>query len=347
MNIDEFKYVFSKLGRKARTIDEIAYKKEVICPAEIIPGKKAKFLDGQFEKIINFHYESSLELEQKRVMGHDREHHETIAWHIRDITLHSNRMYKSGFVSHFPTDYRKFESSANSHASSYALCTSWAGIKYFGHWLHDDVVTYEIAKKYGDVISLPTAPWSDKDAYTKYFDQNWNNHLYGKIHSLVIFQDYSQNSNKVARYQALRKKIRRKLSEAETNQDKLVYLRRGATGKNRRILENEDDLINSLDKKGFIVVDIEKHSGHEIVEQMLGANLVVTLEGSQQTHALYTLKDRGALINITPPELFTAVAKDWTEAIGFDFGFLLGDKSEKGFTVNIDNLFKTIDLVNP
>lgn len=347
MNIDKLKYLLSKIANKKKTLDEISYRKEVICEAEVAPSKEAKFLDGQLDKIINFHYESNEKLEKTRIFGVDQTHHETIAWHIRGMTLLSDRMYGHGFVSHFPTKYQKHKTTIeNSSKKYYALSTSWAGVKYFGHWLRDDATTYELAKNYGEIVTLPTPKWQDKNIYAELFEQNWNSHIYGKIDNLVVFQDYAQNTNKVKRYRKLRNKIRSKAS-ASIDRSKCIYLRRGATGINRRIVENEDVLIETLDEKGFTIVDVEKHSGSEIINQMMDANLVVTVEGSQQNHALTTLKNGGALVNITHPEIFTACPKDWADAIGFEFGFMVGDKSDQGFTVNIDDLFRTIDLVNP
>lgn len=123
-----------------------------------------------------------------------------------------------------------------------------------------------------------------------------------------------------------------------------VYLKRGNTGNNIRNLLNENELIQRLQQDGFIIADITKDSFHAIIEKLLDCDLVVTIEGSQHNHALFTLSENGTLINIQSPTIFNNVAKDWCSALGFKHGFTVCEETEGGFRVDIDSLLKVIDI---
>ena len=129
-------------------------------------------------------------------------------------------------------------------------------------------------------------PYPHLQEYQRYFDQDWVPTDRAFIDHLTIFQDFSQNSLKQDRYWDLRKRISRHFPTKDRGA--YVYLRRGRTGEPRTI-QNEPKIIDALTKRGFVVVDVGSDSLAHILETLLSAKLVVSLEGSHVAHCTYTI----------------------------------------------------------
>jgi Glycosyltransferase 61 len=209
----------------------------------------------------------------------------------------------------------------------------------------ENVPTYILAKDFGTPISMRTGVWADKARYGQLFQQSWNQYYSGKVSTLYLFQDFSENSLKVKRYQALRTALRQALRPKYG--DHLVYLKRGGGGgANVRKIENEAALIEELTKKSFKVIDLEKLPVEDAITQLLNAKLVVSLEGSHASHINYTIADGGGVLLLMPPRIFTNIHKGWTDAMGFNYGFVVGDDiDDNSFSMDIGNVLKTIDLM--
>ena len=123
----------------------------------------------------------------------------------------------------------------------------------------------------------------------------------------------------------------------------MVYLKRGPTAE-ARFVENEDAVVNELAKRGVEIMEAETTPLEKIISHLLEARVVITIEGSQQEHAAFTLPQSSALITLQPPYRFNNLSKDWTQCIGMKYGFVVGDPCENGFSINIDELLQTVDL---
>src|SRR5262249_10362059 len=149
--------------------------------------------------------------------------------------------------------------------------------RFFGHWLLDDCTKYLLAEEIGNPLCLRMPPYGHLQQYESYFGQDWRPTDRAYIDHLVIFQDFAQNSFKRKRYKILRDRLQAHFTRSAPQN--LVYLKRGTTGV-RRIIQNEDEIIDGLLKRGFLVLDIATHRLEHIIERLSNAKIVVSLEGS-------------------------------------------------------------------
>ena len=339
----KYKYLLRRLVGPFRGLREAASKIDVLCEEETTIGDPAIYLEGQIDKIIGVQQETTWEHELSRIRGGRRTHASTRAFTATDVSLLDGTFYKERYKSNLTLAAgTTIRSKTTTHIESAALASSVLGVKYFGHWLHDDCVTYCLAEKFGRPLSVRTPEWKNKPEYAEIFDQDWSPTARAVIDELIFFEDFSQNSLKRARYEALRNVVRETFTP--TNPGGLVYLKRGQTSA-RRILNNEDRIIAALADKGVAILTAEETPLTTTVRTLLDASILITIEGSQQNHGLYTLSTKGAVVTLQPPDRFNNFAKDWLECLGMQYGFIVGDVAEDGFEINIDDLLRTIDLV--
>lgn len=347
LSLDNIAYHLRKCLRGKNTnIDEVSSNKIILCEENESFAKPAFYIPSELEKIVSLHPETRISKEMSRMNGGTRRHSATLAWEIEKVKLKIGSFYKNNYKKKFPDiQFNKIESSISPQDfDKLSLVSSYQGIKYFAHWLHDDVPTFELAKEFAQPFSIKSEYWHDNKQYANIFDQSWSWLEDGYIKKLYIFQDYSQNRLKVERYKKLRKKIRRKFSSV--NNGGFVYIKRGNTGKNVRTLNNENELIDSLVKLNFVIIDITSDPLTKTIQYLLDAKFVLTIEGSHSTHALYTIAEDACLMVIVSPTLFSNTAKDWVESLDMDYGFVVGtDEGANSFSVDLNSVFKTIEMM--
>jgi len=326
------------------SLAEVASEVIELCHSENTEGTKAYYLPNQLDKVLHTSPESNTEQELFRISERKREHASTLAYKIKNSTILHNAVYKDNYRCKYPTRKGKVIGQKIETDTPLSMVSSFSGVQYFGHWLSDDVTTYILAEKFGTPVCKPNNAWSDKVVYADAFRQNWENFAHGHVPELIIFQDYSQNTLKVERYKKLRKNLRDVYTPLYA--DQLVYIKRGHGGNNVRIVKNENEIISALQTKGFKIIDLEKMNINKVIPALLNARLVVTVEGSHASHALYTLADNGNILLLMPPSIFTNVHKGWAEALNISYGFVVGDSiSDEAFSINIKELLLTIDLM--
>jgi Glycosyltransferase 61 len=347
LNYNHVKFQISKRWYGEASISDIASECIELCPPETGEGSRAIYLPDQLDKVVRPAPESNIELEKSRIGAGPRQHMPTVAYKINDAYISSTAIYKKNFCSRYPVSNFSqpvLGGTPVDPSQPLSMTSSWTGVKYFGHWLLENVPTYMLAKDFGTPISMRTGVWADKARYGQLFQQSWNQYYTGKVSTLYLFQDFSENSLKVKRYRALRTALRQALRPKYG--DHLVYLKRGGGGANVRKIVNEAELVEALANKNFKIVDLEKDPVESVIAQLLDAKLVVTLEGSHANHANYTLADDGGVLFLMAPRLFTNMNKGWTDAMGLDYGFVVGDDiDDNSFSMDISNVLKTIDLM--
>lgn len=342
VNPQNINYLLKRLIHGRGDIADIADERIEIYPSTNSFVQPSHFFENELQNILKYHPETTQKIEMLRIKGGPVVHQATICWQINNAYISDNAIYKKNFKKIFPKCISP-EKKVLVNNDELALVSSYQGIKYFGHWLRDDVITYIAAKQFGQPINFPTPSWPDKRIYSDVFDQCWNQHYLGKIKTLSIFQDFAQNDYRLERYKQLRSLVRAKYNSAKNNG--YIYLKRGLTGANVRNLVNEEKLIETLEKYNFTILDITQHSLEYLIENLLDAKLVITLEGSHQNHVLYTLADSGSLIILQPPNLFNNSAKDWCNVLGFKHGLSICKATEEGFVVNIETIIKLIEFM--
>jgi capsular polysaccharide biosynthesis protein len=227
-----------------------------------------------------------------------------------------------------------------------ALYCSFPGNRYFGNWLIDDCVTYPLAREHGLLATSSSAivPSPQMLQYEALLgmqphrcDQTW-------FKRLVVFQDVGQNSHKRRRFKGLGDKLLRGRGRA---QHPGVFILRGQAGE-RRLLANELQLAERLRQtRGFRIVDPMHHSAAEIVEICAGARAVVGVEGSQLVHGLLLLQPGGSLLTLQPPNRYCSLFKNLTDRDAQKFGIVVGTSVGDGFTIDADEVERTLDLMEP
>jgi capsular polysaccharide biosynthesis protein len=191
------------------------------------------------------------------------------------------------------------------------------------------------------VCCSPSAPFEHKQLYGQIFGQDWTPTDRARVDHLVLFQDFAQTSLKKHRQLSLRTKLLQRFPP--TADRHLVYLKRGNTGVLRSIA-NEDEIIEELSRRGFVILDIRKDSLDVILSHLVSTKLLVSVEGSQSYHGAYSLPHGSGLLLLQPPGRFTATQRGWSENIGVRFGFVVGDPRENSTYFSLIDILKTMDL---
>src|SRR5262245_64822203 len=108
-------------------------------------------------------------------------------------------------------------------------------------------------------------------------------------------------------------------------------------------LRNEPKIIDALASRGAVVAQAEALAAPELIAKLFGARIIISVEGSQLSHALYTLRERGGLLVIQPPDRFFNSHMDWARALGIRYAFVVGEQRGAGFHIPVDDLLRTTD----
>jgi len=128
------------------------------------------------------------------------------------------------------------------------------------------------------------------------------------------------------------------------SQSAYVYLRRGHTGVLRTI-QNEQDIVKTLSKRGFTIVDIASDTLEQIIGTLLNTKIVVSLEGSHVTHCTLTVPENSNLLVLEPPDRFSGVHRSQAGSLGIRFGFVVGQNDTGGYHFPVADILRTIDLL--
>jgi capsular polysaccharide biosynthesis protein len=123
-----------------------------------------------------------------------------------------------------------------------------------------------------------------------------------------------------------------------------IYLRRGSTGIKRSV-SNEDEIMTKLREYGFTIVDIGSDKIDDIVGKFMGAKIVISIEGGQLSHFVYSLPEDSALLVLQPFDRFRSMYRSWAACVGIRFGFVVGTGLDGGYCFSVDEILKTADLL--
>jgi capsular polysaccharide biosynthesis protein len=269
-------------------------------------------------------------------------HAPTIAYYLKNAILFDGCIYLKHFK--YPVSERSLFKSArrNCDLERVALASSFLGTKYFGHWLIDDTTRYLLAQDASLPLCVRMPTYGHRAAYEKYFNQDWTPIDRAHINDLVIFQDYSQNSSKTKRYKILRERLKRHFNNAGDRD--YIYLRRGQSGVSRTIA-NEPEILEVLTKQGFQIVNVASDKLEDIITALLGARIVISIEGSHIAHCTLAVPERSGLLVLEPPGRFSGVHRAQAGSLGIKFGFVVGLPSDTGYVFSVSEILKTIDLL--
>ena len=231
------------------------------------------------------------------------------------------------------------------HMERANLVTTWSGSHFFGTYLLDDFPLEMIAEDSAENVSLATQPYVHEEGYRDLLGLVRPPRISdARVEELTIYDEPPQSPHRAARYRTLRARLRARMASAPSVSAPGVFLRRGGSGESR-VLENEPEIEATLERLGFEIVDPAGLSAEAIARSTLDAKIVASVEGSQLSHAIYSMADEGAFLTLQPPDRFALPYKEFADPLGMRFAFAVGSRAGKGFTVSIDDLRATLDLL--
>lgn len=346
-------YTHMARKRLARTAEinlkNLAVKSWDIAPGETTLSPPAFFLPGQMARVTGWEakrfypyvhpartMEGGLRVEQGPTRG----------YLLKDVWLVDGALYK-GNASHWlslkPSKFPRVVVE-NEFARAAVYCTQ-NGNTWFGTWLMEDCVTYALACNEG--VPVTTAPsarfpiFSQAPAYEDWLGMKPYRVRSAFFRELVLFDDLSNNRSRHLRYRAMGEKL---LSHVDHASHPGVFILRGGDG-DLRLLRNELEIAEHLRKnRGFRVLNPLKSDVPTIVATCAGARTVVGVEGSQLVHGVNVLQSGGSVLTLQPPNRFVSYYKYLTDRDNQNFGFVVGTPQGDGFTIDIDEVERTLDL---
>jgi hypothetical protein len=335
-------YLFRKLG-KTCDIGQSSHTPEIVYPARNFKYQRSYYLENQFNKIEKMAFKSELSKDIKKLTGEIIQLGPILHFEIEDAFVTPKYIYSKQYRKIFSTTGRNSPLMPCSEVKHGIVVSSFHGCNYFGHWLRDDCATYLLAKEYeGTFCHMETPQWTDKIYYAKIFNQEWSTTDPVYCNKLSFFIDHGQNPNKAKRFRKLRKHIRN--GNSPSDKPKIVYIKRGPTAKHRKLI-NEDILIEHLVKLGVYIHHAESDLNN-LTKDCLDAKIIISVEGSQLSHGLTLLKDKGGLLVIQPPDRFFNSHLDWAQQLDMKYAFVVGDQADGGFSINIEEFDRTLELLD-
>ncbi|MDO5647130.1 glycosyltransferase 61 family protein [Paracoccus sp. (in: a-proteobacteria)] len=220
------------------------------------------------------------------------------------------------------------------------LLNSMQGIRYFGHWLGDDTTVYEAYRGHPDICSVHLRDWADLGFFQAAFQQNWRQHRVIDTDNLILNRNVGFSRKKTQHWHQMRDRLRQHIQPGP-GAGKVVYISRGASASQREI-SNWDALHRWLSDQNIPVVTPENDTA-EFTRNILDADVIISVEGSQACHAIYNLRPGGALLILQPPDRFHSGAQEWMRPLDMHCGMVIGTQTETGFDINPDEVSAMAD----
>jgi capsular polysaccharide biosynthesis protein len=328
--------------RSRRHIREAAEKTWTLCPPEQFLSPAAIFLPGELDRVHALMSDTTPSIEQSRILGGHRVHSAAIAYQLSHVELLDGSLYK-GLHRHrlLKKPYPAPQPSVVPHIEKAGLACSLYCSYYFAHWIGDDMTKHLAVEEFGTPIAVERKRYHHEPGYSQLFGIEQNFLSQARFDQLVMLDDFGQNSFKRARYTALRTRLKGHFTGTPNQR---VFLRRGSSGA-ARPLANSHEVEAFLTRQGYQIVDPEHLTAEEILRSISGARIVLGVEGSQLVHGLFHMADNATLCAIQPPKRFTNLHKDFTDCMGMQYGFLVGDPSDDGFALSLPRLERFLDKV--
>lgn len=328
-----------------RDIAKAACETVAVAEPEIAIRTTATFLPGQLDRVKSVQFQTTHQQEMDRLTATPVHHSATMAYRLRNCLLIGGTLYSNGCRYQMLRDRPPLAAMVDCDINQAAFVGTPVSDVYFGHYLVGDIGTALLARDFAPVyrpFSYRHANWSHPVAYRQMMGIDWKTTGNARIKDAWVFHDVGMTQNRRKRLCTLRERLQA-LPPARSGHG--VFLIRGETGSQPRLLRNEAAIAEGLAARGFEIVDPAKETADDIVRKLSGARIAIGVEGSSLGHALLTLADKGALLTIQPPYRFNNVWKDFTDLLEMRYGFVVANGDRDGFDVDLDDILRTIDLV--
>jgi hypothetical protein len=328
------------LRRRPRDILSAAVEQWQIAPGNSVEVRPAKRLTGQLCRIRGAEFGTVAQVVKDFVGGHDAMQPPTMGYRLKDVLLIDGVLYAGDAVRHLKRRSNRlpvrFVPQDIESAASYE---SWLGNRWFGNWLSDDCLTYALAKQSGQPFTSHPAT-GHMAAYEQALDMRPSRQTAARFGELILFDDQSHNDDKRQRADRLRQRLTGGRSERHPG----IFLLRRRSGA-LRMLANEREIAERLAaRRGFTILDPSTASLEEIVRLCSGAAVVAGVEGSHLVHGLAVMPPDARAFVIQPPDRTVSALKRLTDRQGQDYSLLVGVGTHEAFSVNGDEVERTLDL---
>lgn len=335
------------MGGRAVGVEEIAVETHEICPAEEVPGRPAFHPDGAIERIRGLSPWRDWDVERALIDGAPVRHAPTLAHVVENAVLAGAHLYcgaaklrvGQGVPRIFEPGLPPRTAIAEAH-----LAATWTGADFFGNFLLDSFPLEMIPPEGARRLGAPGKPYAHAGGYRALLDlAPPETPVHARVGRLTVYSDFAQNSFKAERYARLRARLRTALPLAAARPG--VFLRRGTDGEPRRLV-NEEALADLLAGVGFDILDPATLDAAEIAARALEARIVVAVEGSHLSHAIYPMAADGAFLVIQPPDRFALPYKEFADRMEMRFGFVVATPADGGFAVDLDEIRLMLDRLS-
>lgn len=347
LNLPRIRWGFRRLlAGRATDFNAIASRTWMLCAEESRNARPAVFLDGALDKVTGLSPWRSWDVELLLARGGAMRHAASQAHMVENVDLVGGHLYSGTARAQMGTGPETFAQPGRREVQEVEqanLVTSWAGSHFFGPFLKSDLPLELIDEGSVANIAIRTRPYEHAQGYRELCGLHAVPLVQrARIRKLVHYTDFAQNSFKANRYRELRARLRSRVGQRPEHVSPGVYIMRGQAGE-RRLLTNESDLIDHLRGRGFEIVDPSGLSAAEVARRTLDVPIVISVEGSHLSHAIYTLRDAGTMLVLQPPDRFAMPFKEFTDCLDMRFAFLVGTQAEGGFSVPLDDLCRMLD----
>jgi hypothetical protein len=328
-----------------RTYRDAADSQWIVCDSGEYESLPAVFLEDDLTKIRSVGPVSTYAGELSRLDVGTKTCGATIAYQFRNASIFHGYVYKGAMKYPFVDAGEAWISNEDVvHLSNALVASNVYTCRYFGHWITESL-TLELAARHLNVSAVTPAQsfYKHEADYRNLIGLNPLPVTKARCDQLIILDDVAANRFKRERFVQIRQQIRSKLKPRCSNHG-VMFLRKGSGSK--RLLVNEIEVAEFLKSQGFTVIDPETITASEVMSEVLGARVVIGVEGSQLTPAIYALDDSGVILALQPPDHFGTCHKEYTDLLGMRYGFLIGDSVPGGFKVDIGDLAKLLEKVD-
>jgi hypothetical protein len=332
----------AKLGR-SRMIRHAAVEIIEVAPADESPALPVISLPNEFERVLGAAPLSTIESQHQLVTATRTKHGPTIAYRFQDAVLADHTLYAAGgYEVSRRGDKRPLLTGICEEYDQGQLCTYAASNIYFGHWLRDALALELLAEQRGLVpLSYLREPWIHEPGYRQLMNLPGRPVSFALVRQLWVMDDLGLNRSWIRRFGELRRRVRSAVIDGGPSR---VFLSRGGRGTARELV-NQAAIIEALVGLGFTVVEPEELQPATIAHLLASAKVVVSVEGSALNHAQYAVPESAALLVIQPPQRFNAFHKVLADFNNVRFSYVVADPTDDGFTLSLDRLLRTLDLV--
>ena len=330
-------------------IRSVATRTWELCPEEVAVAPPAIYPGGNLDRVRSLAPQRDWDTERTLIDGGSCVHAASRAHLVENASISGAFLYRGaaklqpgyGKETLFPAS-----SEPQRRLDEAVLVSNNTGSHYFGNFLLDELPLGLIAEPGAPTIVAPTRDYEHETGYRALVALPRPPVVrHAKVRRLTLYTDFAQNAYKGERYRELRARLRRALAGSEPPSVPGIYLKRGATGE-RRVLANEEALERLLGDLGFDIVEPARLGAEDIARRTLEARIVIGVEGSHLSHAIFSMAEDGAFLVLQPPDRFAMPYKEFADRLGHRFGFVVCDPAHDGFMVNLDDVLRIIDRLS-